>query len=240
VTEPERYFFLHIPKTAGMALYRRLRHHFGADAIYPLPADRDLPGVPGDVGYLEQRFDAHHDEIQVVTGHFPLCVTEVLGVPFRTITLLRDPVERILSLLRHHEQRVDRFREIPLEEIYSDPFVLHGLVHNYMVKVLSLTSAEMTHGARTMVSYNRDRLERAQQNLERRIEVVGLQEDFEEFCGRLAARFGWELGEPSFPNRTAPVEVSDEFRKRVAHDNDMDIELYRFAEQLVGRQRDST
>jgi hypothetical protein len=236
VTEPERYFFLHIPKTAGIALNARLRHQFGENAMYPFPADRLLPGTPIEVGYLKERFDAHRSQIRVVTGHFPLCVTDVLGVPFRTFTVLRNPVERILSLLRHHRQRVERFQERPLEEIYDDPFVLHGLIHNYMVKVFSLTADEMKAGAKTMVAYNRDRLARAQENLECRVELIGFQEHFEDFCERLAARFGWEqLGEPSFPNRTAPVDVSDEFQERIARDNEMDIELYGFAQQLVGR-----
>jgi hypothetical protein len=241
VTEAERYFFLHIPKTAGIALYGRLRNHFGADAIYPLPAERSLVGASGDVAFLRRSFDTHHDQIRLVTGHFPLCVTEVLGGSFRTFTLLRDPVERTLSLLRHHRQRVERFRELPLEEIYSDPVVLHGLIHNYMVKLLTLTPDEMpAHGALTMVPYTHDRLERAQQNLQLRVEVVGLQEHFEEFCGRLAARFGWELGEPTFPNRTEPVDVGGELRERIAHDNAMDVELYHFAEQLVVVQRDQS
>lgn len=235
MTDPQRYFFLHIPKTAGIALYGRLRNHFGADAIYPLPADRSLVAASGDVAFLKASFDSHRNQLRVVTGHFPLCVTDVLGERFRTFTVLRDPVERTLSLLRHHRQRVERFRDLPLEEIYRDPIVLHGLIHNYMVKLLSLTPDEMpTHGARTMVPYDRDRLERAKQNLQLRVEVVGLQEHFEEFCERLAARFGWDLGEPVFRNRTKPVDVSSEFRERIARDNEMDVELYRFAAQLVG------
>ena len=40
----------------------------------------------------------------MVTGHFPLCTTELLGGAFTTFTVLRDPVERTLSYLRHHRK----------------------------------------------------------------------------------------------------------------------------------------
>ncbi len=51
---------------------------------------------------LLERWKARRDEIRVVTGHFPLCVTELLDADFATFTVLRDPVERTLSYLRHH------------------------------------------------------------------------------------------------------------------------------------------
>jgi hypothetical protein len=60
-----------------------------------------------------------------------------------------------------------------------------------MVRVLTLTVQEMQDGVRTMVPYDEVRLERAKHNLVQRVEMFGLQEEFEDFCGRLAVRFGW-------------------------------------------------
>ena len=37
MTPPRRYFFVHLQKTGGTALFRRLRHHFGVEAVYPRP-----------------------------------------------------------------------------------------------------------------------------------------------------------------------------------------------------------
>ena len=34
-------------------------------------------------------------------------------------------------------------------------------------------------------------------------------------------------------NRTAPSEVSDAFRTQIARDNELDVELYEFARELV-------
>ena len=62
---------------------------------------------------LLERWEARRDEIQVVTGHFPLCTTELLDADFTVITVLRDPVERTLSYLRHHRDTTPADSELP-------------------------------------------------------------------------------------------------------------------------------
>jgi hypothetical protein len=102
-----------------------------------------------------------------------------------------------------------------------------------MLKMLSLTTDEMTDGVLTPVEFTRARLERGRASLEA-IDVVGFQEDFETFCDQLTLRFGWNLGAPIFMNRSTPVDVSDAFRARIARDNALDIELYDFARARSG------
>lgn len=226
-----RFFFVHLQKTAGTALWRRLHQQFEPRELYPGPGDGSPPDAVLSVGHLEQRWRVRGEEIRVVTGHFPLCTAEILGDAFVTLTLLRDPVERTLSFLRHHRERTPEVAEAPLEELYADP-VRFELVHNHMVKMLSLTPAEMTDGALTHVEFGPERLVRARSRL-LEVDVVGLQERFDDFCTELTRRFGWDLGPPVRMNRTTPVEVSDAFRARIADDNALDLELYRFARDLT-------
>jgi hypothetical protein len=235
--EPPRFFYVHLQKTAGTALFRRLRIQFGRRAVYPMPEYQGSPDTSLGVDELRLRWAEHRDEIRVVTGHFPLCVTELLDAPFTTFTVLREPVERALSFLRHQRQEEPRFHGATLEEIYADPVCREGLIRNHMVRMLSLTVDEMTDGALTPVTVDEARLERAQQNLAHRIDVVGVQERFEEFCDELTARFGWDLGDPQFANRSAPAEVDDELKERIAVDNAMDLALYRFAVDEVVEPR---
>ena len=110
-----------------------------------------------------------------MTGHFPLCTVELLGATFTTLTVLRDPVERTLSYLRHHRKVTPEDRERSLEEIYDDPFRFHGLIHNHMVKMFSLDPDEMTDGALTPVDFTPD-APRAGQAEPRPVDVVGDQE----------------------------------------------------------------
>jgi hypothetical protein len=234
---PRRFFFAHVQKTAGTNLNIRMQLHFGRSAVYPDPnVDGEIVASVISVEHLLARWRARGDQIRVVTGHFPLCTTELLDGEFTTLTLLREPVERTLSYLRHHRRMTEEDRDKPLEEIYADPFRFHGLVHNHMVKMFSLTPSEMTNGVLTRVDFPRDRLERAKDRLAT-VDVVGLQERFDEFCHELTERFGWRLGKQIDTKRTVSTETADAFRSRIAEDNAMDIELYDFAQRLCEQRR---
>jgi hypothetical protein len=230
----QRFFFVHMQRTAGTALRLRLMNHFGEREVYPTKGvdGRDRVKLVLSIDYLRERIAARGDEIRVVTGHFPLCTAELLDGRFTTLTLLREPVERTLSYLRHHRENEPADRLKSLEEIYEDPFRFHGLAHNHMTKMLSLTTAEMTDRMLTRVEFTPGRLERAKEALAG-MDAVGLQERFEDFCDELTTRFGWQLGEPETVNTSAPLEVEERFRVRIAEDNASDIELYEFAKELL-------
>jgi hypothetical protein len=231
VNGAERFFFVHVQKAAGTSLVFRLRRQFGRAAIYPPESDKDDVAAVISVEHLLARWQSDAATTRVVTGHFPLCTAELLGGGFTTVTVLREPVARTLSYLRHHKQLTPEDHDRSLEEIYDDPFRFHGLIHNHMVKMFSLTVDEMTDGALTRVDFNADRLERAKENLAA-VDVVGVQDRFEELCSTLTSRFGWNLGPSTHVNRTEAVAVPESFCRRIAADNAMDVELYEFARAL--------
>lgn len=241
--EPQRFFVVHVQKTGGTDLFARLggdpaipldyEPSFSPPEIYPNATDGDVFTVAPQlsVEQLLLRWKERRSEIRIVLGHFPLCTVELLDAPFTTITTLRDPVERTLSFLRHHRKMIVADRDTPLEAIYEDDFRFHGLIHNHMVKMFALTTAEMTDGMLTRVDFTRDHLVRAKAQLET-VDVLGLQEHFEAWCLELERRFGWRLGKALNANWTAPVDVPQSLRDRIAHDNALDVELYDFARQL--------
>jgi hypothetical protein len=227
-----RFFFVHLQKTGGTALFQRLREHFGARAVYPTPDERGDVRAVTDLDFLMDRMRVHGEEVRVVTGHFPLCITELLGGSFATFTVLRDPVERTLSLLRRRQNGEERFEDWSLEDIYTDDS-MRDIIRNHMVKMLSLTVDELDSAPLVMaVEFDRARLDRAKENLRKRIDVFGLQEHFDDFCADISSRFEWDLGTPRFANRTDSAPVSDSLRERIAEDNTIDCELYEFARQL--------
>jgi hypothetical protein len=221
----DRYFFVHLQKTGGTTLVHRLPRHFRPTDIYPNASDGDVVQSTISVDHLNERWLARGHEIRVVAGHFPLCTAELLGGGFTTLTVLREPVERTLSYLRHHRQMTPADRDKPLEVIYDDPFRFDGLIHNHMVKMLSLTTDEMVDGALTSVDFTPSRLVLAKRNLER-VDVIGFQERFGDFWDALSSCLGWRLGEVAYSNRTEPSWVPDSFRRRIADDNSLDVELY--------------
>jgi Sulfotransferase family len=229
--EPQRFFFVHMQKTAGTTLTRRLRNCFGETAMCPNDVER--AGNPMraafDVEHLQAAFASRRDEIRVVTGHYPHCVSEMLGVPFTTFTVLRDPVERTLSVLR---QARSKNPERSFEELYADPFRLHTLIVNHMVRMLSATPDDMPGGRVTYVDFGERHLENAKRTLADRVDAFGLQEEFDRFCAELEGRYGWDLGPPQHALRTEPQAVTEELRERIARDSHLDVQLYAYAQEL--------
>jgi hypothetical protein len=244
-----RWFFVHVHKAAGTSLLHRLRRQFAPDQIYPDESDVAAAG-DGDsalphlaptllVSHLMARYPLRRDRIAVVAGHFPLRTTEMLGDPFTTMTLVREPVDRILSSLRHHRAYTPADRDRPLEELYEDPIRFHGMLHNHLVKMFSLSPDEIRLGDGMMAhvrAFTPARLDDAKQRLAG-VDVLGLHDRVDEMCGVLTERFGWRLGEDVHANTTEPVEVSASFRRRIAADNADDAELYEYARELWAQRR---
>jgi hypothetical protein len=210
----------------------RLTRHFGDARVY---LGDGTPESVISVPRLLECWKTRGREIELLTGHFPLCVRELLGERFITFTVLREPVERTLSHLRHNRLLRPNNREKPLEQIYEEPFP-HRLVVNHMVKMLSLTVDEMTSGVLTHVTLGPAHLERAKAALES-LDLVGVMSRFEEFCSELQAHFALRLGGPVKTNTTIPFAVAREFRERIARDSALDIELYEYACDLVAKRR---
>jgi hypothetical protein len=234
--EVQRFFVAHMQKTAGTSLRDRLRATFPDEQIYPNTSDGADPRVSViSVSHLRERWAARGQHIRLLTGHFPVRTVELLGVPFVTMTILRHPVERTLSFLRHQAERRQRGATLdtPLVEIYEDPFRFEHMVRNHMVRTLSLSPEEMLEhdGVLTPVAYTPERLERAKEALTG-LDLFGLQDGFEDFCGELADRYGLDVGAPVRSNTTEPVDVPDGLADRIAEDNALDMELYEYGCRL--------
>jgi hypothetical protein len=237
--EPERFFFVHMQKTGGTSLFMRTKRHFGEAGVYPDDTDGDVQDVAPQlmVPVLLERWPKRRDQIRLVGGHFPLCTRELLDADFRTFTVLRDPVERTLSYLRHHRELNRTDWDLTLEEMYEDPAHLMHFRHfigNHMVKMLSLRTEEMTDGMMTLIDLDRGRLEQAKEALDD-MEELGFQEDLEGFAQRLEQLWGWRLGGPRHDQPTNPVKVPRSLRRRIAKDTALDGELYEYARELARR-----
>jgi Sulfotransferase family len=231
-----RFFVAHMQKTAGTTLRDRLRASFTDEQIYPNASDGDDPRIAViSVSHLRARWAARGEEIRLLTGHFPVRTVELLGATFVTMTIVRHPVERTLSFLRHQAERRQRgaTEDTPLVEIYGDPFRFRHMIQNHMVRTLSLSPEEMLghDGVLTPVPYTPERLDLAKEALAN-LDIFGLQERFEDLCAELADRYALDVGGPLRTNMTEPGEAPDGLADRIAEDNALDMELYDFASAL--------
>ena len=223
------------------------------DEVYPHPrldvgdfSSENVRFRAVTIRYLSSLPEERTGRIRWYAGHFPYVACELLGGGFRTMTLLRDPIDRTISLLRQlqrHEASSGAGNhsgaQDALEEIYELPHVYEPLVHNHQTKIFSMTVADDPKGYMQAIDVDEARLALARRNLET-VDVVGLTERHADFVDDLVRRFGWKLKREVRAN-AAPEdspEVSKSFRRRIAADNSIDIEFYDYARQLVAARRD--
>ncbi len=237
-------------KTAGGTLREYLRENFPGDSYYPTRDDwppREAAGKGGeraraiaanvDIDHLVSLPPERLKRIRMFTGHFPLVAAERLEFDLTLLTILRDPVDRTVSYLRACKYLIPGYGERTLEEIYEDPWHFPTLIHNHQTKLFATTVDDGIRSPYDLVEVDRARLELAKERLEG-VDAVGLQERFDEFLAELHTRFGWRFaGGRKSRHRVPGPDASEALRRRIAADNEADIEFYEHARALVARRR---
>jgi hypothetical protein len=258
VTEDKlRFFFIHVMKTGGTSFVFQMLANFEPDEAYPSAIDRSSPtdvtpyaSIPKMLALSPER----RARIRVYAGHLPYVASELLGFDVVRLTLLRDPVDRTVSMLKHVKRLFARYTEHSLEAIYDDDAVFRHYLDNSQTKVFALTAEERERALAATVP-NADtaplarsapieagRFEQAKANLAK-VDVVGLNESYGEFLDELHTRFGWwpngvrEQARANVSSEDWPV--SAELRARIAADLAVDMEFYEFARELVSARRRS-
>lgn len=143
-----KFLFIHVMKTGGTSFVDIIGANFPAEQRYPdvcIASDADLfrrmevylyvPGLVADVNALK-------GQLHMVRGHIPYAVRHLLRDSYTALTLLRDPVERTVSYLKHcrryHVEHIGR----DLEDIYEDSWFNETFIHNYQTKIFSMTAEE--------------------------------------------------------------------------------------------------
>lgn len=246
-------------KTAGTTLALDLHGDFAPEVVYPGALDRSSPDdVEPYISVAHVlRAAAARPDLRLFTGHFAACVCDLMPTRPRTLTLLRDPVERTISVLKHFKSRFERYDSLTLEQIYDDEFVFEYFVHDHQTKMFSATPADgietfvsrLTHAenvarhrglapvdATATFTVDAGRLAAARETLAA-VEVVGITERYAGFVEDLRVRFGWW---PSGAHADARANVSagewpasSALRGRIAGDNRYDMDLYDYARDLI-------
>ena len=244
-------FFVHVMKTGGTTLFRHLRENFPLDQLYPY---RHL-----DIRYEGERLDVRHhlsvsylrtlsperrQHIRVYTGHFPYIAQELMGGRFVTATILRDPVERTVSLLRQFRRKQPwategapepRFTRSSLEDVYAHPMVFEPLIHNHQTKIFSMRESDQPESYMDVLAMDADRLAVAKENVAK-VDLLGVTERYGDFLDEVEARFGWHVERDARANATPSDDnepVSLDLRRQIEADNALDIELHAHAAALV-------
>ncbi len=94
--QPEqRIIFLHIPKTAGFTLQKIIERQYPPQSIYTLEPSNELESIRE----FQSLDPAQRAKTRLLKGHLNMGqkLHEYLPQPVTYFTILRDPVERVLS-----------------------------------------------------------------------------------------------------------------------------------------------
>ncbi len=167
-----------------------------------------------------KQFQAAMDNTKCVMGHYRFWLLDRFPRPHDCFTMLRDPVERILSMYSYlrDENRLPWVKDATFAEFLSK----HPPATNFQTAFIGSNRHEPD-------------LESAKANLHN-FAAVGLTERFDESLKRLQTAFG--LSDISYKkfnvtaNRLRREDIStadlDELEKR----NALNIELYRYAQDV--------
>jgi Sulfotransferase family len=234
--EQRRYFFVHIMKTGGATFRQHVYANFGDGEVYPVP-NVDNMDHAWLVSYLVNQPETRRANFRAYTGHFPFVATEMLPEELTTLTIIRDPVARTISYLKHCKRYHDYHRDWSLEEIYHDEFHFECFIHNHQTKIFSMTADDKLESYMDIIEIDDRRLELAKRNLEK-IDVLGLTDQYPQFLEEIRDRFGWRFG-PA-PNRRVSREqwvAPPELREQIAADNAADMAFFEHAKRLYDERR---
>lgn len=223
----QRFFFAHIMKTGGSTFRSHLKRNFRKPQIFPLRGQvRDLERCYMYVDAVRELTEADHARYRAYAGHHPPVVAELIGPDVITMSLIREPVARTISVLKHARRHIDRYADLAYEEIYEDPWVHDLSVLNHQSKLFAMTLDDKLESCLDALIVDDQRLSMAIDRM-RSIEVLGLQSHYDQFLVDLAERYRWVF--KGIDNR----EVSGQhwkppasFIRHIREDNAADVAFY--------------
>jgi hypothetical protein len=221
--------YLHIPKCGGSTvtnvIYQQCstktsggeKTKYWHRGVYFYPAGLfSRPSSPSnpEVGRMLKRPD-----LRAVVGHFSFGIHQHVTVPSVYVTVMRDPVSRILSLY-------DELKRQKRIDMTLDNFVLKA----------PFPDTENDQARRIAGTGGEQMLEIAIRNLTQHFAVVGITEQMDETLFLMHHTFGWSNTLVSYPknvsfHRTDPNSVADDIRRLIVERNSLDVALYRIAQE---------
>lgn len=229
----ETLIFLHIPKAAGSTLQKILDREYAGRPAFTIQGDSVRESIER---FRKLPADAR-SRLTLLKGHMHFGLHTYLPQPSTYATLLRDPVERVIShyfyVLRQPEHYLHR-------TIVTGGMSLDACLEGKISPELTngqtrlLAGMEDEHGDCTA-----DALELAKRNLRGYFAVVGLQERFDESLLLLKKRFGWRTPyytKKNVGNNGLRPGITAETVDRIRRHNALDMALYDFAKALFDQQ----
>ena len=232
----ERFYFLHIPKTAGTSFQRMLYQIFPQKEIFPNMADlhrnqRQYLNFKQIKEYPEQKL---HD-IRLLMGHWPAVAAQKMPAGSQILTFLREPMSRTFSDINHKHPITPHLQQLDVNEAVHK---MRNALFNVQTRYLADLELGDTPYHNNFRKIDEQGLQQAKDQLEA-CAFFGIKERFEESVALAERTFGWKFKQPKRVN-LAKNRLSDQLsegsisfiKKHMA----FDFELYQFALELFEKR----
>jgi hypothetical protein len=219
----ETIIFLHIPKTGGRSLQNILLRQYSDDEIV-VDAHSKLDEI---AAWPEERKRG----IRYLQGHFIYGAHRILPQECCYITMLREPVDRVIS----HYYFIKRSPSHPLNRVVQEQEIsLEDYVTSGICQEASNDQARLIAGVSRDSSVDvNDMLKMAKENIDKSFLMAGLVERFDETLMLLKRKLGLRNVFYGVRNQTIgrPLyqEIPEQTRSLIGEVNHADIELYAYA-----------
>ncbi len=225
-----KLIFLHVPKTGGTTLRKILEREYEPEEIFEFYNF----GVETRIAHYGRLLEPARAAVRVLSGHLFYGVHEQVGEPPLYVTMLRDPVRRVMSLYRHRSTLPTQ----GFERVHAEEMGLEEFIHELRPVAADNGQVRMLSGVRGLPfgECTPELLEQAKRNIREHFALVLLTERFDESVLLLRRMFGWKtpcyVRENVSTKRLRPEDRSASAIELIERHNRLDAELYRFAAAL--------
>jgi hypothetical protein len=222
----EAVIFLHVPKAAGSTLNRLIEWEYPLTEIYSIDPVFDR----WSWAHLQRLSKERLRRKRIFKGHMLFGLHAILPQPATYITVLREPVDRVISSFYF-------MRNYKLHPLYwkfrsgkwsLEDFARRSPRDSVQCKILA--------GVDYRTPCTAEIYETAKENLLQHFSVVGLSERFEESLALMKLRFGWKLQRYASFNvtrsRPRKTDIPQSTLDLIAEKNSFDISLYECAANI--------
>lgn len=248
MADPLTYIFVHVPKAAGTSLRDMLRGRLVVTSPSSIFHWHLAHGF-ANVQPFEQRFealskltDSERQKVRLVYHHGGFGMHDCFTSPYTYLSVVREPVSRSISAYYYMRQLYlsegkefnDSLEEMITSGRVYDPFYRDNL------QVRMLAATDRSRDAECGQPCTRKTLERAKENVEKYVPILGLTEQFDEYMLLLCRHYGWRFPYYARMNENKGKERREKVRAdlidQLRESNAYDIEFYEWAKQRFENQ----
>ena len=232
--------FSHIEKTAGVTLRSILLRKFPRYFTYEVRTAIN----PWRLDEFKNLSDKRKTEIKYLhTNHIPFGIHRYLPQPAAYITIVRNPVDRVISeyysIIRTPSHPAhDAVKGLSFHD-YVTKGVLVSQVQNTQTRIIAGAGGTFKLSCREK-PVTRRTLGEAKKNIQEHYLLVGLVERFDETMVLLKRILGWRMWDIVYRRQNVgnnrPNEVATCTTNIIKRYNKLDFELYEYAKQLFEKR----